>query len=132
MDKLVLVQDGGKTMPLATCQVMLSGIELMAHIGAFEHEYGQAQPLQVDVTLTVVPPRHDQLDETFDYTRIPAFARSLAVSHTVLIETFALKLAGMCLCCESVLEAEVRIGKPRAVPGCLAGTRVVLRKYDTG
>lgn len=116
------------TLVSASCEVRLSDIEVMADIGALESEKGILQPLLIDVTVSVAPPSADELSQTFDYTHIRGFALRLAAERTVLIETFALKLARMCLAFEQVLKAEVRIGKPRAVPGCLAGTCVTLSK----
>lgn len=114
----------------ATCQVRLSNIEVMADIGALESEKGMPQPLLIDVVVSVVPPSEDELSQTFDYTHVRGFALQLAAERTVLIEAFALKLARMCLAFEQVLKAEVRIGKPRAVPGCLASTCITLSKCE--
>jgi 7,8-dihydroneopterin aldolase/epimerase/oxygenase len=111
-----------------TCQVMLNDIEVMADIGALAVELGVPQPLRIHVSLTVVPPSADDLTQTFDYSNIRVFAQELAAQRIVLIETFAQRLAQMCLADDVVLDAEVRIDKPKAVPGCLAGTRVKLGK----
>lgn len=130
MDKLATAPRGQNLAPLvaSSCQVLLSDIEVMADIGALESERGVPQPLRIDVRVSVVPPSRDELSHTFDYSRIRAFALELAAERTVLIERFALKLALRCLADDTALEAEVRIGKPCALPGCLAGTRVVVSK----
>lgn len=112
----------------ASCQVRLNEMEVMADIGVYESEQGMPQPLLIDVAVTVLPPSRDELSHTFDYTRVRAHALELAGQRIALIETFALRLARMCLADDGVLQAEVRIGKPRAVPGCLASTCVTLRK----
>lgn len=110
------------------CQVLLSDIEVMADIGAYSAEHGVPQPLRIHVELSIVPPVDDALAQTFDYALIRAHALELAARRTSLIETFARDLAHKCLACDLVMEAVVRIEKPRAVPGCLAGTRVRLRR----
>jgi 7,8-dihydroneopterin aldolase/epimerase/oxygenase len=110
------------------CQVLLNNIEVMADIGALAIELGVLQPLLIHVALTVVPPTMDDLTHTFDYSNIRKFAKELADQRIVLIETFAQRLAQRCLAFEMVLDAEVRIDKPKAVPGCLAGTRVIMSK----
>jgi dihydroneopterin aldolase len=110
------------------CQVLLNDIEVMADIGALAIELGVLQPLLIHVALTVVPPTTDDLTQTFDYSIIRRFAEELAAQRIVLIETFAQRLAQRCLAFEVVLDAEVRIDKPKAVPGCLAGTRIRMGK----
>ncbi|MEE4452126.1 dihydroneopterin aldolase [Novosphingobium resinovorum] len=110
------------------CQVLLDEIEVMADIGAFSAEHGVPQPLRIHVALSIVPPVDDDLSQTFDYSRIHAHALELASQRIALIETFAQRLARMCLACDLVTEAAVRIDKPRAVPGCLAGTRIRIRR----
>lgn len=108
-------------------------IEVMADIGALAAEVGIPQPLKIDVSVTVVPPMADELSQAFDYCNIRRFALELASERIALIETFAYRLALMCLEHDAVLDAEVRILKPRAVPGCLAATRVkVDRRSDAG
>lgn len=111
-----------------SCQVLLDDIEVMADIGALASERGVPQPLRIHVAASIVPPTRDDIAETFDYCRIRAFALELAAHRIVLIETFAQRLARMCLAHELVLDVEVRIEKPRAIPGCRAGTRVRLVK----
>jgi len=112
----------------ASCQVRLSDIEVMADIGAYEIEKGVPQPLLIDVTVSVLVPSKDDLSLTFDYTHVRTCALELAAEHITLIETFALRLARKCLAHDVVLSAEVRVGKPHAVPGCLASTCVKLSK----
>jgi 7,8-dihydroneopterin aldolase/epimerase/oxygenase len=112
----------------ATCRVCLSDIEVMADIGVYEEEKGVPQPLLIDVAVHVVPPSTDELSQTFDYTWVRAGALELAAQRIMLIETFAIRLAQMCLTHDAVLQAEVRVSKPRAVPGCLASTCVTLSR----
>lgn len=111
-----------------SCQVLLNDIEVVADIGALAIEFGVPQPLRVHVALSVVPPQDDELAQTFNYATIREYALDLAGQRTALIETFAQRLAHRCLASDLVLEAEVRIDKPWAVPGCLAGTRVKVCK----
>lgn len=107
---------------------MLNEIEVMADIGAYAAEQGVLQPLRIGVALSIIPPASDDLTQTFDYALLIAYARELAAQRISLIETFALRLAEMCLASAIVMEAVVRVDKPLAVPGCLAGTRIKLRK----
>lgn len=110
------------------CEVMLDGIEVQADIGAYAREFGRPQPLMIDVTIAIVPPSGDALATTFDYAAIRGFALDLAGERIALIETFAERLARRCLAHPAALAVDVRITKPRAVPGCLARTRIRLAK----
>ena len=111
-----------------SCQVLLDQIEVLADIGAFASEFGVPQPLIIHVAADVIAPSRDELSRAFDYNRIHAFAHELARQRITLIETFAQRLARKCLGFDTVLAVEVRIEKPRAIPGCIAGTRVRLNK----
>lgn len=117
---------------IVACEVLLDRIEVMADIGAYASEFGIFQPLQISVRLSIIAPVRDELGQTFDYARILAHARTLATQRTTLIETFAYRLAQLCLESPLVIEAEVQVDKPRAVPGCLAGTRIQMRKTMMG
>lgn len=114
-----------------TCTVALRNVEIMADIGAYEHEMGRLQPLVAHVALKVVPPINDRIEEAFDYARIKAFATELGTKRTVLIETFARNLATECLAHPLVLKVDVTIEKPLAVPGCTASTTVVLKQFGS-
>jgi len=115
----------------ASCEVLLTRIEVMADIGVLASEAGVAQPLQIEVAAAIVPPTEDELSQTLDYSLILEYARKIAAERTCLIETFARRLAGYCLAHDCVLSVDVRIDKPQAVPGCLAGTRVRMSKCGT-
>jgi dihydroneopterin aldolase len=111
-----------------SCRVLLNDIEVMADIGALANELGVPQPLKINVALEVVAPQIDHLSQTFDYSQIRDFAVELANQRIVLIEVFAQKLARRCIASDVVRKAEVWIAKPKAVPGCMAGTHVKLTK----
>jgi dihydroneopterin aldolase len=110
------------------CEVMLDGIEVQADIGAYPREFGRPQPLLIDVTIAILPPPGDDLATTFDYAAIRRFALDLAGERIALIETFAERLARLCLAHPAALAGDVRITKPRAVRGCLARARISLAK----
>ncbi len=121
------LEQRGEALAIA-CEVTLDGIEVEADIGAYAREFGRPQPLAIDVTITIVPPSGDDLATTFDYAQIHAFATELAAQRIALIETFAERLARRCLAHPSARAADVRITKPRAVPGCMARVRVRLSR----
>ena len=108
---LALVQP----MAVVTVEVTISGLQVAADIGVYAHEHGRPQPLMVDIVLGVAAPARDMLDETVDYQRVADDAHALAQGRTALIETYP-----------GVHHAEVRVSKPGALRGGLAGTRVSL------
>ncbi len=112
----------------AYCQVMLDDIPVHADIGVLSAEIGVQQPLFVHVTLDVTPPEADELDQTFDYRGIHAATQALGQERIALIETFARRLAEHCLADRRVMVAEVRVDKPRAIPGSMARTRIRLTR----
>lgn len=108
------------------CEVFLEGMEIQADIGAHAHEFGVPQPLVIDVRVAIELPNVDDLSATLDYACIRRFATELAARRIVLIETFAHQLGLACLAHPGAQAVTVRIAKPRAVPGCLAGVSVQL------
>lgn len=108
------------------CSISLRDIRLLADIGVHRHEIGRPQPLVIHVTLVVVPPAHDSVDEVFDYVRIKSLAEELAAQRIVLIESFARRLAEACLDHRLVRGATVTVEKPFAVPGAMASATVTI------
>lgn len=104
----------GKTHIVSTV-VCVRGVRVDAQIGVYDHEHGRRQPLVIDVELQVCPATSDKLEQTFNYEQIGAIAASLCAEHIDLIETFAYRLATMCLEDRSVLAAEVCVTKPEAL-----------------
>jgi dihydroneopterin aldolase len=108
-------------------RVFLRDLAVEAHIGYFPHEKGVRQPLIVSVELEVEGAdfSSDDLSQTVDYTALAGFVDALAGDHIDLIETFADRLAARCLGLARVAAVLVRIEKPHAVPGGLAGVEIV-------
>ena len=87
-------------MKLALSRIFVAGIKVDAQIGVYRHEIGRAQPLVVDVELDAPTTDSDRLAETFNYEAILAAARQVAgQGHINLVETFAHRLAALCLDC---------------------------------
>lgn len=107
-----------------TVEITISALQVAADIGVYAHEHGRPQPLMVDVVLSVDAPAHDRLDETVDYQRVADDAHALALGRTALIETYAMRLAERCIGYSGVHHVEVRVSKPGALRGGLAGVRV--------
>lgn len=113
--------------PAALSRVFLRALTLDAHIGYYAHEKGVTQPLIVDieVTLTGTKLGDDRLDGTVDYDALARHARALAETHVDLVETFAERLAQRCLGLAHVGAVRIRVEKPRAVAGAVAGVEIV-------
>jgi len=107
-------------------EVFIENLEIGAHIGAHAHERGAVQALRVDVRLSVTEPAIDRLDHAVDYAELADAIRGLGRSeHIVLIETFAARVADICLGMSGVLGAVVKIRKPGALHPATAGVSVV-------
>jgi 7,8-dihydroneopterin aldolase/epimerase/oxygenase len=111
-----------------TVDVTISGLQVAADIGVYAHEHGRAQPLVVDIILTIDAPAGDTLQETIDYQRVADDAHALALRRTALIETYAMRLAECCIAHPRVQRVEVRVSKPGALRGGLAGARASLAR----
>ena len=112
--------------------IFVRGLRLEASIGVLEHEHHARQPLVVDLELEVEtgPPVEGDLASVYDY-RVPVqHARDLvAGGHIELVESFAERLAALCLEDASVRTVTVRAEKPEAIPGAEgAGIEIVRRR----
>lgn len=106
--------------PPAALTIFMRGLELDAQIGIYPHERGRAQPLVVDVELALSPRKVVHLADTLNYETLAGAARELASGHIDLVETYAQRLAAICLQDERVIWARVRVEKPGALPGAKA------------
>jgi dihydroneopterin aldolase len=109
-------------------EISVTGLEVAADIGVYAHERGRPQPLVVDVVVRLPAPASDTLDASLDYQRIAEYAHALARERICLIETFARRLAERCLDHPVAQAVEVRVAKPGALRGGLAGTRILLSR----
>jgi dihydroneopterin aldolase len=105
---------GAKTKLISTF-VRVRDVRVDALIGVYDHEHNRRQPLLIDVDLEVRPANLDRLEQTFNYERIFEISMSLCNEHIDLIETFAYRLAAMCVQDPAVLTAEAYVTKPEAL-----------------
>jgi dihydroneopterin aldolase len=78
--------------------IELHGLRLLATVGALPEEHDRAQPVEVDLDLTVdLAPAaaSDQLDDTVDYGAVCSAVEALVVGggHVALLETLAERIA---------------------------------------
>ncbi len=101
---------------VVSSKVFVTGVKVQAQIGVYRHEIGRVQPLIIDVALDVPTDASDQLADTLNYETILQAAQAVAASgHIALVETFAHRLAELCLADPRVTRARVRVEKPLAL-----------------
>jgi dihydroneopterin aldolase len=96
-------------------RVFVRGLMLTCFIGAHPHERLAPQRVRVDIELAVAtaPPGDDSLVDVVDYERVVNAVRRIAAEgHINLVETFAERIAALCLGDQRVVEARVRVAKP--------------------
>ncbi|MFN8829715.1 MAG: dihydroneopterin aldolase [Labrys sp. (in: a-proteobacteria)] len=110
--------------------VFVRALRVEAHIGYYAHEKGHTQPLVIDVELDVAAEDFgsDDLARTVDYDTIADHARSLARTHVDLVETFAERLAALCLGHPLTRAVRIRIEKPQAIKDAIAGVAIMRRR----
>lgn len=100
--------------------VFVRDLELSAHIGVYRHEKNAAQPLRINVDLTVQEgegPVGDRLSNVVDYGKVVDGIRAIIdEGHVNLVETLAERIAAFALADERVLVARVRIEKLKVIP----------------
>lgn len=98
--------------------VFVRDLLLDAHIGAYKHEKGSAQPIRINVDLTVAEASHgDDLRNVVCYaTVVDGIKAIVAEGHLNLVETLAERIAASCLEDERVQVALVRVEKLAVIP----------------
>jgi dihydroneopterin aldolase len=109
-------------------EVLVSNLQVAAHIGVHAHELGRRQSLTVNVRLAIESLSDDLLSQTIDYNMVVEAAQALADQRIALIETFGQRLAAACLQHPAVLRAEVLVEKPGALHLALAAARTVMER----
>jgi dihydroneopterin aldolase len=109
--------------------VFMRGLTVEAEIGLYPHERDRRQPLHVEVEATLAPRLVDGLSETLNYEHFAADARRVAAQgHIALVEEYAQALAAACLEHPLVQRVRVRVEKPEALQGAVAGVEVVAER----
>src|SRR5579871_397909 len=110
-------------MSIDQIKVFIRGLTLSAEVGVITHEYGRKQPLVIDIELELAPGTYEHIGDTVNYATVAQQATALAESgHFNLVETFAERLARLCLEDAKVVRARVRVEKPQALaPAAAAG-----------
>lgn len=114
---------------LSGLTVFMRGLTVEAEIGLYSHERGRRQPLRVEVEANLTPARVQGLSDTVNYELFAAVARRVAASgHIDLVEDYAQLVATECLAHPLVRRVRVRVEKPEALQGAVAGVEVIVGK----
>lgn len=101
-----------------TDELAITGIEIFAHHGVFEHERRDGQRFVVDLVLglgTRAAARSDDLRDTVDYGSLVGNVTAAVARDPVdLVETVAERIASVCLTDTRVEWARVTLHKPDA------------------
>jgi len=113
--------------------IHLSGLEVFAHHGFFEHERenGQVFVLDVDVEIDATAAAHsDDIQHTVDYAALSEAIRSAVASDPVhLLEALALRVFTTIFAFDLVQAATVTIHKPQApMPVDIAGVSLTMSR----
>ncbi len=111
--------------------IHLSGIEVFAHHGVFDHERSDGQLFVVDVDVEVdasAAARSDALEDTLDYGALAAAVKEAVAGEPLnLLEAVAMRVLRAIFLFDQAHAARVTIHKPSApMPVTLAGVSVTL------
>lgn len=114
-------------------RLRVSGIEVFAHHGVFEHERRDGQPFVIDLTIvldTASAAAGDDLDSTVDYgSLVTDVVAAVAADPVDLIETVAQRVADVCLARPLVAEVEVTVHKPEApIPATFSDVALTINR----
>ena len=114
---------------MTSLTVFMRGLTVEAEIGLYSHERGRRQPLRVEVEANLTPTRVRGLADTVNYELFAAAARRVAaLGHVDLVEEYAQLVAAECLSHPLVRRVRVRVEKPEALQGAVAGVEVVAER----
>ena len=111
--------------------IHLSGIEVFAYHGVFDHERADGQLFVVDINVEVEATRAattDALEDTLDYGALALAVRDAVAGEPLnLLEALAMRVLRAIFVFEQATAARVTIHKPSApMPVTLAGVSVTL------
>lgn len=115
-------------------RIFVRGLQILASIGVYPHEYESTQPIILDIELDMTgmdAPKDDRLHETLDYSVVAEKAEEIALeAHVQLVETLAERIADWALDYDPrVQSCAVRISKPQALlKADVAGVEILRRR----
>ncbi len=115
-------------------RIFVRGLRIDAEIGAYEHEFGQTQPLVIDFEISVtepVIPDSDSMEDVLCYNRFSQSIQEIvSAGHIQLVETLAERICSMALTHPMVKDIRVRIDKLNAMDDAdAAGVEVYKQRH---
>ena len=114
-------------------QVFVRDLELVARIGAHDHEKHAGQRIRINLDIEVVDDRDhgDRLENVVCYERIfDGIKAVVAAGHVNLVETLAERIAAVALADHRVEGVHVRVEKLEAIPEAASvGVEITRRKH---
>jgi dihydroneopterin aldolase len=105
-------------MNIVTRQLIISDLEFLAPIGAYQSETQGRQRIRVNAVLDVRDPTgaiDDRLSAVVDYAKVIEAIRAISEKgHINLVETFAEQAVSACFRFDGVMAVDIRIEKPDA------------------
>lgn len=125
-------------------RVFVRGLEISASIGVYRHERETPQPVLISIDLLVdsgaeartivyAPPLREDDPAARDvvcYESLSNMVRDIITAgHIDYVETLAERIAARCLEDDRILEASIKVEKPKAIPGAeTAGVEILRRR----
>lgn len=112
-------------MAVSGLTIFMRNLTVEAEIGLYAHERGRRQPLRVEIEAELTPGPVTGLSDTLNYELLADAARQVAAEgHIDLVETYVQRVAAACLDHPLVARVRVRVEKPEALPGAVAGVEL--------
>jgi FolB domain-containing protein len=112
-------------------RICLEGLRVACIIGTRPEERRRSQEITIDVCLHVdleEPGRSDRLEDTVDYSHLAGEITVMAESSSFqLLERLAEEVAVLALAHPKAERVEVKVSKPRALPGGRAAVVEIFR-----
>jgi len=99
--------------------ICIHGLEVQAIIGVLPHERSTAQPVTIDLEITVdtrMAAASEKLEDTLDYAALASAVKALTIeAECLLVETLAEKIAELALQQPLARAVQVNVTKPNAL-----------------
>jgi dihydroneopterin aldolase len=107
-------------------KILIRGLRVDMLIGIHAHEKAAAQPVIIDLEGRLARrPGGDDLSDTVCYETLANAIRGLAArEHINLLETFAERIAALCLTDPRLLDVRLRLEKPDLLNAAAVGVEI--------
>ncbi len=116
--------------------IRVNGMRFWGKHGALAHERERSQPIDIDLEVIAdlnVPAASDRLEDAIDYAALFAQCeRVVTTTSFTLLEALAEQILTSVCADERVLEAVVRVSKPRLLDGATPQVQLARAKAPRG